>query len=203
MQLGATLDRLAAADRIRPTLVVAPQLEFPAGVDTECVNGRAGEPQVETWISQDVPAWVGQHLRVVPDRAAWATIGLSAGGWCAGMTAMLHPAQFGAAVVMGGYLRPDFGPFYTPLAAGSPALRRYDLVRLEASTPPPVAVWVETSHADPLSYTSTADFLKAARAPTAVTAVVLQDAGHRMSVWQGLLPQSLTWLGASAQGFAP
>jgi hypothetical protein len=34
-----------------------------------------------------------------------------------------------------------------------------------------------------------------------VDATVLQNAGHRLSLWQGLLPGSLAWLGANVSGF--
>src|SRR5664280_88881 len=201
MNLGGVSAQQAAAKRMRPVLVVSPQVEFPTGVDTECVNGSAGTPQVETWLAQDVPDFVTHTFRVKTDRGSWATIGLSAGGWCAAMVTMLHPAQYSAAIVMGGYFRPDFSPYYYPYPASGPLATRYDLVALTRRNPPPVAIWLETSHADPFSYDSSAAFLKATRPPLAVDATVLQHAGHRVSLWQGLLPASLTWLGANVPGF--
>ena len=202
MQLGSIMADTVAANRMRPALIVSPQLEIPTGVDTECVNGRPGNPQVETWLAQDVPNWVARTFRVQTARSSWATIGLSAGGWCAAMVAMLHPAQYSAAVVMSGYFSAEFGPLYDPYPAGSPLAARYDLVSLARHGPPPVALWVETSHADPISYGSSAALLKAAKPPLAVTATVLEHAGHRMSLWQGLLPTSLDWLGKNIPGFA-
>jgi len=190
-----------AARAMRPALIVSPQVEFPAGADTECINGPPGTPQVETWLAQDVPTWVTHTFRVATDRGSWAAIGLSAGGWCAAMTTMLHPAQYAAAIVMGGYFRPEFGAAYHPFPVGSPRAARYDLVALAKRAPPPIALWVESSHSDPVSYSSTADLLKTARSPTAVTATILQHAGHRISLWQGLLPGSLTWLGSNITGF--
>ena len=62
MALGSTVTQLAAAGRMREALVVSPQVELPPGVDTECVNGIGGRPQVETWLARDVPDWVGAHL---------------------------------------------------------------------------------------------------------------------------------------------
>jgi len=201
MNLGGVVAQQAAARRMRPALIVSPQVEIPAGVDTECVNGSAGRPQLETWLAQDVPNWVTHTFRVRTDRTSWATIGLSAGGWCAAMVAMLHPAQYSAAIVMGGYFRPEFGAFYDAYPPGSLLAVRYDLVALSRRKPPPVAVWLETSHSDAVSYNSSAAFLKAAKPPMAVDASVLQHAGHRISLWQGLLPGSLTWLGTNVPGF--
>jgi pimeloyl-ACP methyl ester carboxylesterase len=188
--------------QLHPTLVVMPQVEIPRGVDTEGVNGRPGQPQVETWLTRDVPDWVGQRFPVIRNRNAWATVGYSAGGFVAAMAAMLHPAQYSAGIVLGGYFRPEFGP-YEPFRTGSPLSRYYDLPRVAAHRPPPVSLWVETSHADPLSYNSTATFLRATRAPTAVHAVILQNAGHRDSVWIALLPSALQWLGTDVAGFHP
>jgi len=203
MKLGTVIRHQVTARRMGPALIVSPQVEFPAGVDTECVNGAPGSPQLETWLTEDIPNWVTHTFRVRTDRAAWATIGLSTGGWCAAMAAMLHPAQYSAAIVMAGYFRPEFGPFYEPYASVSKLAKRYDLVHLAHTTPPPVAIWLETSHADPVSYSSSAALLKAARRPLALDALVLQRAGHRISIWQGLLPRSLTWLGANVPGFKP
>lgn len=203
MDLGAAINRSVAAHQLRPTLIVSPQLEVPPGVDTECVNGAGGAPAIETWATRDVPEWVARTFRVAPQRASWATIGLSAGGWCAAMATMLHPAQYAAAIIMGGYFRPDFSPTYLPYPASSPLTARYDLIRLSRRAPPPVALWVETSHSDAVSYGSSAALLRGVRAPMSVDATVLQHAGHRVSLWQGLLPSSLHWLGAHVRGFAP
>jgi hypothetical protein len=201
--VGQAVGARVRAHQLHPTLVVMPQVEIPRGVDTEGVNGGPGQPQVETWLTRDVPDWVGQHFRVVANRDAWATIGYSAGGFVAAMATVLHPAQYSAGIVMGGYFRPEFGPFYEPFTTTSPLGRYYDLPRVAAHRRPPVALWVETSHADPLSYTSSAKFLHLTRAPTAVHAVVLQNAGHRDAVWTALLPGALRWLGANVHGFHP
>lgn len=201
--IGPAIERQVQAHRLHPTLVVMPQIEFPRGVDTEGVNGGPGQPQVETWLTRDVPNWVGQHFRVIANRNAWATIGYSAGGFAAAMATVLHPAQYGAGIILGGYFRPNFGPFYEPFTPVSPLGRYYDLPRVVAHRPPPVSLWLETSHADSLSYNSSAHFLHATGAPMAVHAVVLRNAGHRDSVWIALLPQALRWLGTNVQGFHP
>jgi pimeloyl-ACP methyl ester carboxylesterase len=203
LRIGTMIDSLVHAHALRAPLVVIPQVEIPQGVDTEGVNAGPGQPQVETWLTRDVPDWTAQHFRVEAKRNAWATVGYSAGGFVAAMATLLHPAQYGAGIVLGGYFRPQFGPFYEPFTPRSPAGRRYDLPRVVRLRPPPVSLWVETSHADAVSYLSSARFIRSARAPMAVHAVVLQNAGHRDAVWRAMLPQALRWLGASVQGFQP
>jgi len=201
VNLVPSIDALSAQHMIADVIVVAPQIEFPPGNDTECVNGGTGQPQVETWLSTDVPAQVASRLRVATDRGSWAALGFSSGGWCAAMASMLHPDVFGAGVVLGGYTTPDFGRGYQPFGAGDPAAARYDLVALAKSAPPPVALWLETSKADGLSYSSSAALLKAARPPLSIQSRVEVNAGHRMSVWADVVPDALKWLASSVTGF--
>ena len=202
MNLGGLIADAVRAHQMRSALLVAPQVQIPFGVDTECVNGEPGKPQIETWLAEDVPNWIAHTFRVTTQRSSWATMGLSAGGWCAAMATMLHPAQYSAAVVFGGYFQPDFGHYYEAFPKTSPLQTRYDLVKL-AKHPPPVALWLEASHADELSYSSIAGLLHTAKPPMAIDAVVLQDAGHRISVWKALLPTALAWLGNNIPGFRP
>jgi enterochelin esterase-like enzyme len=201
MHIAEHLSDAVKAHHIRYPIVVSPQIEIPNGVDTECVNGKPGNPQIETWLTRDVPNWIATHFRVHTNRESWATIGLSAGGWCAAMASILHPAQYGAAIVLGGYFRPQMGPYYTPYPEKSRLAQRYDLPAYIRRHPPPLAMWLETSHADPVSYSTSASLLTHARSPMTVHAVVLQHAGHRLGLWEALLPEAFRWLGATEPGF--
>lgn len=189
--------------RMADPIIISPVVEIPAGRDSECVDGTASDPKVETWLTRDVPDWAQRTLRARPDRSSWATIGWSAGGWCAAMAAMLHPDRYAAAIVLGGYFRPDFGALYAPFRPDSPQGRRYDLVALANHQPPAVAMWIQTSQADHLSYPTSAQLLAQARPPLSVQSLVMSHAGHRTQVWIPLLPRALTWLAATASGFAP
>lgn len=202
MDLGGQVAATVARHQMSDVVIVSPSIEIPRGRDTECVNGSLKDPAVEAWLTQDVPSWLLQTFRVRPDRAAWSTIGLSAGGWCAAMATMLHPDRYASAIVLGGYFRPEFSRTYLPFPPRSTQSQRYDLITLAHDHPPSVALWVETSHSDPISYPSASLLLKQAKPPLSVTSVVLAHAGHRMSLWQGLLPQALAWLGANVPGFA-
>lgn len=118
------------------------------------------------------------------------------------MLTMKHPMTFGAAVTYQGYFRPVFDD-KPPFAPGSAPARSYDLVALERTTPPPVALWVFASQADRQSYPSTREFLDAVRAPTSVTSRIGKGGGHRLSVWTRKIPASFDWLGQVQPGFAP
>jgi S-formylglutathione hydrolase FrmB len=203
MALGRVADAEVAAHRMSPPIIVAPQLEIPPGRDTECVDAGPGLPAVETWLTIDVPNWVARTFRVKFDRASWATAGVSAGGWCAAMAALLHPARYGAAMVFGGYFSPYFGGQYRPFPPTSLQGQRYDLVGLTKRSPPPVAVWMETSHSDRTSYRSSARFLAAVRPPLSVSLVEFAHAGHSVLLWAGLVPDALGWLESQVPGFRP
>lgn len=115
---------------MREPIIVIPHWA-PDRLDTECVDGgRPGDPPIETWMTEDVPAWVYQHFRVDASRDSWATSGASAGGWCALMATMLHPRTYSAAISLGGYAYPDFDPPFVPFTKDSAAGRRYDMVGL-------------------------------------------------------------------------
>lgn len=200
IDLGRMVAGLAAAGQMKEAILVMPD-STPGHVDTECVNGGSTGPAMEDWLTQDVPSWVRDHLRVQQDRASWATMGLSTGGFCSLMATMLHPETYGAAIELGGYLAPVFDPHYRPFAPGTAAWNRYDLLKLAATTPPPVQLWIETSKTDTLSFPGNSRLIATASPPMKVTADILQDAGHRMSVWVGVMPTALRWLGSTVDGF--
>ena len=202
MRLGETVAAAAAAGTVADAVVVLPNVA-PDALDTECVDGTGRLPKMETWISQDVPNWVAEHLRVQTGRGSWATLGLSAGAYCAAMVTMLHPDRFSAAISLGGYYQPSFDKSVAQFAPTGAAAVRYDLVRLARTNPPPVALWLQTSRADPISYATTQELLNSARPPISITADVLQNAGHRLAVWAPLVPVTLRWLGQSLPGFRP
>jgi enterochelin esterase-like enzyme len=203
MGLGQAADTVARRGEAAEMITVSPTHAFPPGVDTECVDGVGSAPKVETWLTQDVPDWVTRTFRVRADRSSWSTIGLSMGAWCAAMATMLHPEQYAAAIVMGGYFAPEFSDSYVPFKPGTPQARRYDLINLARTAPPPVALWAETSQADEGSYPSTSRLLAAVRAPMSMEVLALSHAGHRVSLWAGEVPEALDWLGHNVSGFAP
>ena len=195
----STIDLLTSQHRMAPSIVVVPRIDTPASLDTECVNGGPGQPQTDTWLAYDLPAWTVHHFRVQRKRTSWATVGYSYGAWCAASLTMRHPDVYGAAVVLQGYFRPDFSAAYAPL--NTDGLRNYDLVALARNAPPPVAMWVLTSREDSLSYPTTSKFLSVARPPLDVTATVLAHGGHRLDVFTPYVPNALTWLAQTLPGF--
>lgn len=195
----STIDALTAAHEMAPTIVVIPRIDTPATLDTECLNGGPGQPQTDTWLSHDIPAWTAGHFRVQTRRTSWAAVGYSYGAWCAATISMRHPDVFGASISLLGYFRPEFRPGYDPLTRTTRG--GYDLVSIASSKPPAVAMWVLTSRGDRSSYPSTSAFLRAARPPLDVTATVLAHGGHRDAVFTPYVPAALRWLARTMPGF--
>ncbi len=194
----STVDSLDRSGRLQPTIVVIPQINSPRQLDTECINGAAGQPQTDTWLSRELPSWVIRHLRVRRDRASWAAVGFSFGGWCAAELAMRHPTVFGAAVIFDGYFRPKFEGYHPH----SPDPHRsYDLIALARKSPPAVSLWVFASKQDRVAYPTTKKFLAAVRAPTSVTATIVPTGGHRPDVFEPFTSAALSWLAHTLPGF--
>lgn len=170
----------------------------PGGLDTECVD--APGVAMETWVTKTIPDWVRRHLRVRPDKASWATMGFSAGAFCAEVSAVLHPTQYGAVMIFGGYNHPEWGR-WLPFGKSTAWPERYNLLEVLRLQPPPIDVWIEQSEADVYSKSESASFIHAVHAPTSVTTVQLQGAGHRFGVWQGVMPNALQWLASAEPGF--
>ena len=206
LQNGVELDKhvraAAQAGTMAESIIVAPNIGL-GNVDTECVNGPAGQPQVETFIATDVRDWLLKNFRVTSDRSGWATYGYSGGGYCASMFTMLHPQQYSAAINMAGYTRPVFSGAYNPFAPGSAEYDRYDLLKVAKEAPPAVAMRLQTSKTDSITWGPTRDLLAVAKPPLAVTAQVFENVGHRFSVWSADTPSALQWLVGVASGFAP
>ncbi len=94
---------------MQKSIMVIPQVNNPPDRDTECLNGPAGSPQSETWLTREMPQWIGDHFRVRTDRESWATGGYS----------------------FGGHLTPSYEGSYRPY--DTQQLDQYSLVRMARS----------------------------------------------------------------------
>ncbi|MBP2265302.1 S-formylglutathione hydrolase FrmB [Pseudarthrobacter sp. PvP004] len=88
-QLRTLLDKFAEAHQgIAPvTVVVDPN--GSANANTMCMDSNIAS--VDTYLSQDVPAWISETLNVSKDHKQWAVGGFSFGGTCAMQMGTSHP----------------------------------------------------------------------------------------------------------------
>lgn len=197
-EIGPRIEQLARAGTLSQAIVVMPVV-YPGSHDSECVDADHG-PQYETWLTQDVPDWVRTHLRTVESPMAWATIGYSAGGWCATMLSVRHPELARASISLGGYFQVDYAPRQRWTAPDDP---RYNLPEVAARTRPPVTMYFFAGGEDRLSDSSLHRMETAVADPTALTVRRSRHGGHMVPLWAGHLALSLRWLGGHAAGFDP
>lgn len=200
VHIDQLIQQQVAQGAMREAIVVIPHWA-PNKVDNECVN-TSEQGNVETWIDQDVPAWAYDTFRVQPGRESFSAFGMSAGGWCANMSAALQPSIFATAISGGGYWRPEFDKPFIPFGPSSSRWAKYDLEKKVAQNPPPIAAWSVMAKNDSLAYASTTKVAQTAKSPMSVTSTVLPSGGHRTDVWLPYLPQALAWLGQTSPGFA-
>lgn len=198
-RIGERLHEQAQRGELVEPIVVMPVV-YPGSHDTECVDAADGMGKVETWLSRDVPAWVRTHLRPVESPWAWATIGYSAGGWCASMLSVRHPEMARASMSLGGYFTVDYAATQVRTRPDDP---RYDLPPLVASRTPRVAMYFFAGGEDRLAGPSLARMEKAVTDPTGLTVELTERGGHLVPLWVEHLDSALRWLPRSAPGFDP
>ncbi|MBM9467720.1 alpha/beta hydrolase [Nakamurella leprariae] len=106
-QLAGIMDAFASQHGGLAPLVVMPDA---LGSDLDnpiCADTSAGK--VDTYLSQDVPAWIEQNLSYDGDTAHWAVGGFSYGGTCAIQLATKHPQLFSSFLDASGQAEPTLG----------------------------------------------------------------------------------------------
>jgi enterochelin esterase-like enzyme len=200
MHAPGTLASLIAARQADPAVLVMPDANGGKRLSRQCLN-EAGGAADETFLAQDVPAFVSSTVRVEPPGPAWGIAGYSEGGFCAANLAMRHPLRFGFAGVVSGYFRP-LANNRTPKPAdpfhGSVALRLQNTPTYELRTAPRNAVipqfWLAAgSHAtDDVAVARYFQELMLQRHPD--TLLRLIAGGHTAPVWRAALPLMYTWM---------
>lgn len=197
MKIGEEINKAVGKRDMREAIVVSPDV-FYHNVDTECVNSSDGNYQVEKYLTTGLYPWLKKNLRIVDDKNAWATLGYSAGGWCASMMALKHPDQYGYGISMSGYFWPTFdGKAFRK--AGDP---EYDLPTIAQKKKPATQIWFVCAKNDYNSYEQWKKFSKKVTKPTGLTSVFVDKGGHSWSVWHAATPKAFAWLGKSSAQFA-
>ncbi|WP_058235155.1 alpha/beta hydrolase [Devriesea agamarum] len=199
--LGPTMDDLVKNGEMRQAIVVSPNV-YPGSNDTECVDPSNGKNRWETWITQDVVNWTKTHMRTIKDPKAWATLGYSAGGWCASMVTVRHPNIAPTAITLAGYFEPDYAKGQAHTSSRDPKYNLPDLVRHHK---PAVSIYFFSGGKDDLPRASLLrmrNAVSAAHGPTALTVEQTKTGGHFVNLWVNHLPNSLKWLAKNASYFA-
>ena len=94
--LRSRMDRFAEAHHGVAPVVVVVDPNGSASGNTMCMDSRIA--QADTFLSRDVPAWIGGTLDVDPDHRQWAAGGVSFGGTCAMQMVTRHPDIYSSAL---------------------------------------------------------------------------------------------------------
>ncbi|WP_158883870.1 alpha/beta hydrolase [Amycolatopsis anabasis] len=193
------LDAFAARHGGRAPVVVAPD---DTGVDNEdllCMDSPLGN--VDQYLSQDVPAWVDEHLRVDPDSRTWAVGGFSYGGTCAYELAVRHPARFPTFLDFSGEKQPMHDTVQNAVDevfhGDSAAYARQDPLAILRKTRFPHSAGTIAVGEDDEPYTAEQRAVYEACRNAGMNVRWLPlPGGHDWDVWTAAFAQSLDWLTA-------
>jgi len=94
--LRSRMDRYAAEHHGVAPVVVVVDPNGSASGNTLCMDSRIA--RADTFLAEDVPAWINRTLDVDPDPSKWAAGGFSFGGTCAMQMVTRHPDIYGSAL---------------------------------------------------------------------------------------------------------
>jgi S-formylglutathione hydrolase FrmB len=167
-----------------------------ANRDSECVDAVGGA-RADTYISEDVPDALTQHLRVAADRTAWSLMGYSTGGYCAVDLALRHPHQFSSAVSLDGYFAPA-----VDATTGDLFKHRADVKRdytpmqtIHDKRDASLRFYLMVGNAEPSAKQLAHAFGTATHPPDSTTIVDIPG-GHNWGTWTAAFPAALAWLAA-------
>jgi enterochelin esterase-like enzyme len=184
------LDAEVAAGRMAPTVVVFPMQTPKALLDTECTDLVRG-PRTETYLTEDVPAYVRAHFHVRGDRAGWGLIGYSAGGFCTSNLLLRHPDRYAAGASLSGYASPGI-----KVGDGSENTYNNPAWRLRHLPQPGVSLFLAWADDDKTTRRDSLTLAGLAHEPIQVTTAVVAHGGHSHTVWEQMEAPAFDWLSA-------
>jgi S-formylglutathione hydrolase FrmB len=196
-QLAHRLDAWAAAHHGLAPVVVMPDDLGGEGSNPLCLDSALGK--ADTYLAQDVPAWITQHLQVDTDHAHWAVGGFSYGGTCAMQLATNHPDLFPTLLDASGQRAPTLGSAADTLQASFPgdqaALDAVDPLHLLAARQyPDLAAYLVVGKDDDDYRPQTEEVAAALEGAGASVVTTELPGGHSWDVWGPGLEGALPWL---------
>jgi enterochelin esterase-like enzyme len=198
-QLTKMMDRYASVHNgLAPVVVMADNLgdNFANPLCVDSPHGNA-----ETYLAQDVPAWVRAHLQVAQGREAWAIAGLSSGGTCALQMAVRAPAVYGRFLDISGEYEPLDGSrrqtideFFHGDAAAYAAVNPVDIMRHQRF--PDTAGRIVVGLDDRVYHPQLKRVLAACEGAGMQMSWLAPPGGHNWQLWTRGLELSLDWLAA-------
>lgn len=106
-RLVSVLDSFASAHAGLAPLVVVPDATGSAMANPMCLDSKLGRSA--SYLTDDVPDWIRQHLQVDQDTTHWSIGGFSYGGTCALQLAVAAPRLYPTFLDISGQQEPTLG----------------------------------------------------------------------------------------------
>ena len=195
----STADAFAQSHHGVAPIIVMPDPNGTKTVDSECVNSRFGD--AETYLVQDVPAFVRRRYDASRGPGSLAIGGLSAGGTCSVMLSLRHPSVYPTFASFSGFASPQYlettrAQTIDTLFGGSEAeFADHDPIRLlQRGRFDGVAGWFEVGNQDTQPLQAAHQLQPAARRAGIATCIVVRPGGHDFTIWSQALEDSFPWL---------
>ncbi len=162
-----------------------------------CVDSPLGNS--ETYLSQDVPAWIRGHLQVTADRHDWFIGGYSDGGTCSLQLALRAPAVYGGFVDIAGgrdNMSGTRADTITRVFGGSAAAfaRVNPLDELRRARFPDTAAFLAAGADDAGSLPDQQQVRSACQAAGIDVAWQELPGGHTLTMWREAFERSVPWM---------
>jgi S-formylglutathione hydrolase FrmB len=194
-----TADAFAAAHGGVAPIIVMPDPNGYATVDTECVDSRFG--RAETYLVDDVPAYAHDKLHAATGPGTMAIAGLSAGGTCSVTLALNHPDVYGTFASYSGFAHPQYledtvQQTVDILFDGSrSAYDAHDPEHLlQTGHWVDLAGWFEVGDQDTEPVGAARTLQPLALKAGIATCVLVRPGGHDFDLWSQALVDSFPWL---------
>jgi S-formylglutathione hydrolase FrmB len=194
-----TADAFAATHHGLAPIIVMPDPNGYATIDTECVNSKFGN--AETYLAVDVPNFVRREYSASSRPGSLAIGGLSAGGTCSVMLALLHPAVYPTFATFSGFASPQYEEttlaqtIDTLFGGSEDAFAAHDPIQiLRGRQFPGVAGWFEVGNQDQEPLEAAHNLQPAALRAGIATCILVRPGGHDFDLWSQALQDSFPWL---------
>ena len=170
---------------------IIPEINVDGQNDLECMNFPGKQPQAETWLTEDMRAYVNKRLGIQSGK--WISAGVSTGGWCAFMFALRRPDLYSGALSIAGYYRPAL-PLKDPIDLQNKMIKKYDVLSMENKLSNIIPLYVVASRGDKYSFRETNRFLAKGHPNLMIQYHEISSGGHNPRVWKSSVAPGLNWL---------
>ncbi|MBR7826896.1 hypothetical protein KDK95_11330 [Actinospica sp. MGRD01-02] len=162
-----------------------------------CMDSRLGK--AETYLTEDVPAWIEKTFQVDTDPAQWAVAGLSYGGTCALQFAVNKPGVFHTFISISGQDQPTLGSLQESIGKAfggdTAAFLAVDPLTIMKTKKFPELHGMVVSGSDDGTYRPQQQRVYAACKGAAMQVAYEElPGGHGWQVWRPGLEKNLDWL---------